>query len=163
MIDLASISLVKILDNVFDRLIGPIYIKLSPTGISVGIEHNARSQETIDDRLLKIESAKRNLEDALSAMNELTIAAEQNKLELASAMRSLEIIKHDKSHAERQLESIKTIAETDIQAFRKIAGVPDKLQVAKERFIGFVLGVLASLLASVFWWLLTKSMPLLKS
>lgn len=63
--------------------------------------------------------------------------------------------------------ALRKLAEVDVEAFRKVAGVPTQLQMAKERFreraYGFLLGVLASVVASAIWWLLAKYVPALRS
>ena len=121
------------------------------------------SSETVDQRLEKIEMAKRNLEDALGAIEELQRAAEENKVELAAAIERLNTAQEQRISAERELQAVRAIAQSDVAVFQKLAGVPSKFDIAKERVVGFVLGVLASVAASGIWWLVTRFWPLLKT
>jgi hypothetical protein len=153
-----------VLTKAFDLWTTPV-IRLSINNglpsIELLLEQAPRA--TIDQRIEKIDLARKNLSEALEAMEELKQAAEQNKAELATAIERLDIAHKERAAAERELEAVRGIAQSDIEVFQKLAGVPSKLEVAKERFVGFILGILASVLASVVWWLLTKAWPLLKS
>lgn len=119
--------------------------------------------ETVDERLAKIEVAKRNLEDALAAIEELRRTAEENKMELAAAIERLSEARTERLLAEKELQVVRSIAQNDVAVFQKLAGVPSKIDIAKERVVGFVLGVLASVAASGIWWLVTRIWPLFKS
>lgn len=118
--------------------------------------------EGIDARLEKIEVARKNLADALDAMDELRAAAESNKAELANALQRLSDAKEQRASAERELKEVQSIAQADVEVFRRLAGVPSKLEIAKERFIGFLIGLLASIVASGLWWVFAKLWPVLK-
>lgn len=106
----------------------------------------------IDERIAQIDIAKKSLEAALSAIDELKTTAHRNREDLNEALNHLRQVGEDKTAAERELSSIKQIAQTDIEVFRKLAGVPSRADVAKERFIGFIFGVVTSLIASGLWW-----------
>jgi hypothetical protein len=118
---------------------------------------------SVDERIAKIEVAKRNLTEALEAMEELQQAAEENKAELATAIERLGLAQKERSSAERELEAVRGIAQSDIEVFKKLAGVPSRMAIAKERFIGFLLGICASVIASGLWWGVMKLWPLFKS
>lgn len=118
--------------------------------------------ETIDARLAKIEVARRNLAEALEAIDELKSAAEANQAELVIALERLRDAQDQRASAEKEVQAVRSIAQTDVEVFRKLAGVPSKMEIAKERLIGFILGVLASVIASFIWWALTKYWPPLK-
>jgi hypothetical protein len=118
--------------------------------------------ETIDARLAKIEVARRNLAEALEAIDELKLAAEENQVELAIALERLRDTQNQRVSAEREMQTVKSIAQADVEVFRKLAGVPSRMEIAKERLIGFILGVLASVIASALWWALAKYWPSLK-
>jgi hypothetical protein len=137
-------------------------------GINGGLPYakflpGAKRTETVDERLEKIEAAKRNLEDALGAIGELQKSAEENKAELAAAIERLNAAQAQRLVAERELQAVRAIAQNDVAVFQKLAGVPSKIDIAKERVVGFVLGVLASVAASGIWWLVSRAWPLLKS
>lgn len=130
---------------------------------SVELFPGSDRKESIDERIQRIDTARNSLIDALGAMEELKQAAEQNKSELATAIERLNEAHYERASAEKELQAVRGIAQSDIEVFKKLAGVPSRLEIAKERFIGFVLGVTASVLASGVWWGLTKVWPLLKS
>ena len=111
---------------------------------------------SIDERIAQIDHAKVNLTAALSAIDELKTTAEKNKMELQDALERIQDVRQHKAAAEKELENVKQIAQADVEVFRKLAGVPSRRDIARERFIGFVLGVIASLLATFIWWLFTK-------
>jgi len=100
-----------------------------------------------DDRIAKIDDAKSNLQDALSALSELKSEAETNKAELEEALRRLAEARAGHAAEAEQLEQIRAIAEADITAFRRMAGI----NPARERLIGFLGGVAASLIAAGLW------------
>jgi hypothetical protein len=114
---------------------------------------------SIDERIQRIDAARQNLAEALDAMDELKIAAEQNKAELATAIERLDAARQERASAEKELQGVREIAQSDIEVFKKLAGVPSKLEIAKERLLGFLFGVLASVVASMIWWGLTKFLP----
>jgi hypothetical protein len=120
-------------------------------------------RHSLDERIEKIESARLNLTEALSAIDELKLAAEENKVELAKALQTLSATQTQSADAAKELEAVREIAKSDVGAFQKLAGVPSRREVAWERFIGFIVGIVASVLASGIWWMLSKWWPLLKT
>lgn len=103
---------------------------------------------TIDERLQKIDEAKEALRQGITAIDELKFGAEQNKHELESALLELNDVKHKHKLAESELDRIRQVMRNDIAAFRAVAGIPNTM---KERMIGFVSGVVASVFASLIW------------
>ena len=93
---------------------------------------------------------------ALSAIDDLKTTAEQNKLELHDVLQRIQEVRQDKAAAEKELESMERIARAGVEVFKKLAGVPSRRDIARERLIGFGVGVLASFLASVIWWLVSR-------
>ena len=106
---------------------------------------------SVDERIAKIDEAKRNLTEGLEAIDELRKEAEQNKLELKQALKSIEETQEKHAVAKKELESIRKISDADISTLRKVAGIPSVAQIWRERFYGFISGVLASLLATWLW------------
>jgi len=125
------------------------------------------SLSTLDKRIQQIERARSSLQDATEAVRELKEIAKSNKAEVEAVLANLTQVRSEKQAAEQELVALRKLAEVDVEAFRKVAGVPTQLQIAKERFreraYGFLLGVLASVVASAVWWLLTKYVPLLRT
>jgi hypothetical protein len=110
----------------------------------------------IDERIAQIDLARDNLLAGLSAVNELKADAERNKEELRQARQQMEQVRLDKTAAEKELDGIKQIAGSHFEVVKKLIGVPSRTQIAQERFIGFLVGFFASLLASGIWWLCGK-------
>ncbi len=119
--------------------------------ISMGAELD---RKPLDDRLAKIEDARVNLQEALSALGELTQEAERNKIELARALSELETARNAQIVEELKLNNIKQIAQSDVTVFQKMAGINPKL----ERIVGFIGGIIASLIAALIWHFATKIM-----
>lgn len=138
--------------GVIDFFRTDIYLGTSRSGAYIGFGSDPSPAETIDARIAKIDEAKERLIEGLSAIEELKSAATTNKKELHETLRRLSDIHDSKLLAERELTAIRAVASVDLSAFQKIAGVPSKRTIRLERTIGFVLGVLASLVASVIWW-----------
>jgi len=132
------------------ELIGKIFKKFKINKVNLlGIEISFDNQTgTIDERIKKIEDAKQNLIDGLAAIEELEKEAENNKKEVTAALLQLEELKRSRNDIEIELEETKEIISSDVNAFRKVAGVPSNRQFRKERMLGFVSGVIASLIAS---------------
>lgn len=95
--------------------------------------------------------ARESLQAAFDAVKRLQDDAFASEQALAHTSETLQAVHEKKALADRELESVRQIAASDITAFQKLAGVPSPTQVARERFIGFILGVLASLLATAVW------------
>jgi hypothetical protein len=103
------------------------------------------SPPSIDQRLAKLEVAKAALMESLSAVEELQRQAEDSKVEHERVRSELAAAVASKDDAERKLEAIQKLIAQDVEAFQTLAGVPN---VGKERLLGFVSGVLASIIAS---------------
>lgn len=115
-------------------------------GLGISIDLPTAS---LDDRIKKLESAKQNLIDGLTAIQELEKEAEKNKREANEALIQLEVLKKNKHSLQSELDTISQIIKTDVSTFRKVAGVPTDKQIKKERVYGFLSGIFASIFASV--------------
>lgn len=120
-------------------------------------------RQTVDERIAKIDAARANLADALVAIDELKAAANANKADLETALEQLGRTQAEHDAATRELELVRQVANSDVETFQRLAGVPSKSQIAKERALGFLFGVIASLLASGIWWAAAKLWPYLKT
>jgi chromosome segregation ATPase len=115
------------------------------------------AEPTMDERIAKIETARVNLVEALSAIEELKQAAENHQRDLAKVAAALQKVQAEKASAAGELATLKQMAELDIQAVRRVIGLPSAVAVWRERIIGFVIvGVLASIVASAAWELWLK-------
>jgi chromosome segregation ATPase len=128
-------------------------IVLSIMGLKIEIGDGTKS---IDDRIAKIEIARTNLEEALEAIDDLRRTADKNKIQLDQAMAKLASIEDKKSLVAGELESLARIRDADVGAFRRIMGVQTDFDKWKERAIGFITGIIGSILASILWHFVTK-------
>ena len=119
-------SYIEIIDKILRFILSDIY----------GIKLKPENKTSIDERLAKIDIAKTNLSEALKAIDEIKTEAESNKKESENTVRKL--------------------ASSDIESFRKVAGILSPSQIKRERIIGFVSGVIASIVASGLVWLIVK-------
>ena len=108
--------------------------------------------ETVDERLAKINAARSNLRDVLEAMDELEREAKRSKTHVDWMRFRLAEIESSKESAEKELEDIKNIINVDVESFRRVAGIPSSGQVRRQRFLGFLSGVFASILAALICW-----------
>ena len=139
----------------FDRIFNTsLRIQGSKDGIKVSLETSRKISAPIDERIKNIDIARDNLLEGLKAIDELKKSAAENKTELEVALEKLGKIEKEKQSAEEELREVKNIASSDIDAFRKIAGIPDKSEKRRDQFVGFFSGVIASLIASgiIFGW-----------
>jgi hypothetical protein len=113
-------------------------------------------EASVDERIAKIDVARDNLLEGLQAIDELKREAQENKRELAIAIQTIENLEQERSVAEKELRAIRGIADADTSMLRKVIGVPSQTQIWKERLFGFVSGVMASVVASFIWWLITR-------
>ena len=125
--------------------------KVNILGLEISLDEDKGS---IDERIKKIEAAKQNLLDGLSAIKELEKEAEKNKYELENALIKLSKIKTDNLEAE--LNNIKQVISSDVSTFQKLAGVPTEKEKRKERIIGFFSGIIASIISAGIIWVVTK-------
>jgi hypothetical protein len=110
-------------------------------------------EEGVDERIKRIDDAKSNLVEAIEAVDELKREAELNKSDLAEALKTLSELDEKKSALSSELQTLKQIAQSDTDAFRRIVGLPTKSDIWRERIIGFVSGIVASIVTSGLGWL----------
>jgi len=123
-------------------------LRLRIAGGGIEISFDRQVEESIDERIRKIAIARANLVDGLAAIDELRMSAEENKKEVQTALEQLAVMERDKADLQEKLQSVRQVISSDVQAFREVAGIPSKLDIRKERVVGFVSGVIASIVAS---------------
>lgn len=117
--------------------------------------------ESIDERIAKIDAAKANLVEVLAAIDELRDAAEQNRHDAEAALRQLERLERDKSSLEEELAAVRGVIDTDVNTFKRIAGIPSENDIRRERVLGFITGVASSVVASGVVWLIVQGVQLM--
>lgn len=108
-------------------------------------------EESVDERIRKIDEARNNLVSALSAIDELKAEAAVSKREAHELQEKVASLSSEKVAVDTEIHEIRKIMDLDVNVFQRVAGVPSRKQVAKERLIGFGLGILASLIATLVW------------
>ncbi|MCB1589223.1 MAG: hypothetical protein KDI56_10010 [Xanthomonadales bacterium] len=140
-----------------------LVIRASPDHASVSFYPKEDPVEGIDERIAKIEIAKELLIQAVATMDDLRKTAESNKREVRATLAQLQEVGGKREAAKSELMQVRRLASADIEVFRKVAGIPSPAQIRRERLLGFVLGVLASIAATAIWWLASRYFPTLGS
>lgn len=132
--------------ELFDRIYRTnIHLRGDDSGLSISLERPPSRIGSIDDRIAQIDSAREHLADALEAIDHLKQSAEHSKTELAHLQQRFAALEEKKANAESRLEKVKEATRTDVETFRTLAGIPN---IKKERLVGFVSGIFASLVAA---------------
>jgi hypothetical protein len=140
--------------NSFIEFIGKIVkYYASEFGLKIQIESASSS---IDERIKKIDAAKQNLQEGLLAIKELEEEAEKNKQEAKIALDRINQLNSDKNLLLEEVTLIKRVINVDVGAFQKVAGVPTERQIKRERIIGFISGIVASIVATALIWLFVQ-------
>jgi prefoldin subunit 5 len=129
-----------------------IRIGLGPFG-NIDVELSTPfTSESIDARLKKIETARQNLTEALTAMDELKETAERNRRDLEDLTGAIARAESDKADLNAQLEALKKLSDIDTEVVREAPRIPTEVDKWKERIWGFVVGgVIAGLVATGIW------------
>lgn len=154
-------SLLSLYIEIIDKLLRRLRFTVGVASISIAYEEEA--QQSLDERIAKLDAAKKNLADGIGAIEQLKLEAERSKTEVAAAAIQVERLTQDKASLSSKLEAMQTVLSADVDAFRQIAGVPDAASIRRERIIGFVSGVAASLVAAAVVWGGSKLISLLHS
>lgn len=134
--------------NVFQRI---RLTKINVLGFEFILNQNT---ESVDERIRKIDAAKQNLLDGLTAIDELKNEAETNKKEVENALKRLAELQTNKADLQSEVQDLQKVITSDVSAFQKLANVPSSKQIKKERIIGFISGITASVIASGIVWLI---------
>ncbi|MBC7996550.1 MAG: hypothetical protein IAF58_01305 [Leptolyngbya sp.] len=148
-------NLVNSFINFIYQIIKGLRIRIDGTAIEISVE-TEQYVSSLDERIAKLDLAKANLIEGLNAIDELKHTAELNKKEVEIAVHQISQLENDKSLLQKELESIKVVVQSDVNAFRKVAGVLGPAEIRRERLIGFISGVIASLTASGIIWAVIK-------
>ena len=104
---------------------------------------------SLDERIKKLEEAKISLTQALTAIDELQHQASKNKADAEKALKDLIALEKDKEKLDEQIKADKQLISTDVEHFKKMAGIPTEQEKRRDRFVGFISGVFASILATI--------------
>ena len=108
------------------------------------------NSENIDERISKLESVKKDLYEAISAVNELQSDAQKNKDEVESLKFTVERLQEDKNTAEKLL---KVPQDSFVRLFERASSKGRLRGWIEGLIIGFISGVLSSILV---WYITNK-------
>lgn len=149
--DATAVIVVEVTQKIFGGYISLIEKVVSAfLGRRVSLDVFSDSQ-SLDERIAKIEEARNNLFEALQAVDDLRRTADENKQELKEALEKLTQMESQKASLSTELAEIQKIKNADVGAFRDLIGIPTAKDKWWERFIGFVSGIVASIIASALW------------
>src|SRR6476659_1279440 len=120
------------------RILKRLKIGFDGRGIYVALKDEERPKGSIDERIAKIDIAKANLLEGLRAIEDLKQLAEANKKEAGDAIDQLDRLSRDKTHLEQELKAIRSVVNSDVTAFQRVAGVLGPAEIRRERLLGFV-------------------------
>ena len=106
----------------------------------------------IDERISKLNDVQTYLSDAIDAVEDLKTQANRNKEINQRLLSDLSILRENQQRAKADAKAITDATQADIDAFRKLAGVPSKEEIRRGQVISFWSGVVASLFAAGIWW-----------
>lgn len=148
------VRIVIIWTEVVNRVLKKLRIIVDDGGIRITTKTN------IDERIARISEAQKSLIDGLRAIDELKIEAEENKAEIERALVQIAVLEQNKAGLQQELEEVKKIIDADVTTFRQVAGIPSEADITrernKERIIGFITGVVTSVIASGIFWVISQ-------
>ncbi|TBZ20991.1 hypothetical protein [Rhizobium leguminosarum] len=118
--------------------------------IGISIDEVLVKKETrdIDSRIAKIETARENLLEAISAIDEIKATAEENKRELAELQKSVTKIGKQKEELTQDRKLLVQLTGAEKDRLRRMLGAPTRFQSIATTVVSFIVGGVAS-------WLLT--------
>lgn len=116
----------------------------------------SNNQVNIDDQLLRIDQAKKTLLESLKTIEDLKIATEESKKEANKALLQLANLEDKKGNLQNEVAGLKKLINSDVDAFRQLAGIPTQKDIRRERLWGFAYGIGASLIASMIFLIVSK-------
>jgi len=140
----------EVIYSIFKIFNSSLRFQVSPSGFKVTVV-SPQVTESVDERLKKIDSARQSLTEAISAINELEKDAQTNKQELQKINTNIERAENKKVKLETKLDDFKKLAAIDAKSVREAMGVPSNRELWVQRTVGFIFGVIASLVAAIIW------------
>jgi hypothetical protein len=126
---------------------------LSLGGLEISI---GKGKNATDDKIKKLEIAKANLLEGLSAIEELQKDAEVSKKHLDKTLKEIDGLKADKNRLTSEVVEIQKLKDSDVLVFRELAGVPTPKQKRTDRWVGFITGIITSIVAAPIIWAIGK-------
>lgn len=152
-------SILSLYIDLVARVLRRLRVRFDGFGFSVELRDEAK--RSIDERIGLIDAARANLVDGVRAIDELRAEAERQRRQAQEALAQVSALQQDKAALEKQRQALKTVIQSDVESFREVAGIPSRSAIRRERVVGFISGVLASVVASGMVWGIVKLLELL--
>jgi uncharacterized membrane protein YdfJ with MMPL/SSD domain len=130
---LARVAMEQIMRSVGITSTKEIYAALTKTG-----------QNDIDARISKIDIARENLLEALTAIDEMKTSAHANKRELEDLRALVERVGKERDDLVADRELIAKLTAADKDRLRRLLGAPTRLQSVGMGIVTFVFGALVT-------------------
>jgi hypothetical protein len=114
------------------------------------------SPESIDARIKKIDAARDNLFDALSAMDDLKRMATENQEELTSLQTAIKAASEEKEGLAKHNDNLKKLSEIEVGSIRTALGIPTRSQVRLGYFVSFIVGLVTTQLFTFVYDFIAK-------
>lgn len=105
--------------------------------------------QTVDQRLAKIDKARVNLSEALTAIQEIETESIKSSAKLEKLSKKIEEAKEHKSQIETKNTDLANIAKVSEDGIRKTFGIVSPGMIWAQRVFGFGFGVIASILGAL--------------
>ncbi len=114
------------------------------------------SPESMDARIKKIDVARDNLADALSAMDDLKRMATENQAELTTLQTALTTASKEKESLVNHNDNLKKLSEIEAESIRTALSIPTRSQVRWGYLISFVVGLITTQIFTFVYDFLAK-------
>ena len=111
------------------------------------------NSKSVDERISKLEKVRADLLDAVNAVESLQEEAQQSKSEVSNLNEELEKLREDK-------ETTENLLKVPEESFARVLDKASSKAQWRGLFIGFFLGILASLAATAIWEFTTISLKI---
>lgn len=110
-----------------------------------------QSNESVDDRIAKLDQARESLSSAIQAINELEEQANSQKRELVNLTIAAHEAELKNTNLQSRMDELRRLSAIDANVVQEAFNIPSRLQRWMERLIGFLLGIAASIIASLIY------------
>jgi chromosome segregation ATPase len=112
------------------------------------IELRRKAETEFDATFQKIEKARENLTEAVTALDDLRDRYADEQERLTNLLNDVKQKRAEYAKATGDLTKTRELLRADQETLRRVLGINDR----RSKIIGFVSGVLASLIATLLWF-----------
>ena len=127
-----------------------LYINLIEKLIDI-VEGKKRTEKVLitplGETLTKVQTAQEHLTDAIEAIDIIRKQVILERTQLDTLLLEVENKKAQYNEASKDLKDAKQLLNQDQEKLRKVLGINSK----REKIIGFISGIIASLIAALIW------------